>query len=67
MVIPPPIYGDYPTNALEMNSMVIEHNFPAHLADLASEYDVTVIDAFKAMGGTYLFTYYQFPTQTIFN
>ena len=38
----------------DINSSVINQHFPNRLVDFATENEVPVIDAFKAMGGKYL-------------
>ena len=52
VVIPPPIYGDFPVEVFEMSAAVINQYLPSHLPVLAKENGAMVINAFKDMGGS---------------
>ena len=53
VVVPPPIYEHFPAKMYKINHVVINHHLPSIIPDVAAENHAMVVNAFKAMGGTY--------------
>ena len=53
VVVPPPIYEHFPAKMYKINHVVINHHLPSIIPGVAAENHAMVVNAFKAMGGTY--------------